>query len=320
MARPLLIAFGSINADFQVRTGEAVEPGRTMLADGFSRLGGGKAANRAFLAHRLGHGARLIGQVGRDDLAAQALAPLEAVGLDLGHVMRRDGVSTAVSMIMVPPDGKKTIVLAANANDDWSDDNAEAAFRAIAEAPTGSILSIDCEVPVNLVRRALRAAADSGLRSILDPSPADRVDDALLEGLLSVTPNPKEAGGILDRRVESEEDAVEAAIALRDKGVKSPCVKMEDGGCVVVHRNEISRIAPLKTEPVDTTGAGDAFAGGLCAALLDGRPMSEAAAFAVASSSLAVRGWGSQEAYADRAAIEAALPDVLAGMRRVRRL
>ncbi|HEX4261405.1 MAG TPA: PfkB family carbohydrate kinase [Acetobacteraceae bacterium] len=126
MAEPVILSLGSVNADFQVRTRDAPDLGRTVMATDFVRLSGGKAANRAFLARRLGHPAWLLARVGADDLREQVLGPLRDAGVDLSGVSMADRIATAVSMIAVMPDGKKTIVLAANANDAWDDTPAAA--------------------------------------------------------------------------------------------------------------------------------------------------------------------------------------------------
>ena len=150
----------------------APQAGETLLATHFTRLGGGKAANRACLAHRLGHATRLLARVGADDLQAQALAPLRRAGIDLSGVTEAEGAATAVSMIAVPPGGKKTVILANNANEAWDDTAIAAAVAAIETAPRGSVLSADCEITPEAVRRRITAAHDNRLRIVLDPAPA----------------------------------------------------------------------------------------------------------------------------------------------------
>ncbi|AKT38398.1 PfkB family carbohydrate kinase [Chondromyces crocatus] len=141
MDGPFILSLGSINADFQVRVDEPLESGRTLIASDFSRPGGGKTANVAFLARRLGVPACLLGRVGDDDLCEQALAPLCATEVDLRHVTTARGCPTAVSMIAVSSDGKKSILLATNANDAWDEDAIRDTVDAITGAPDGSALS-----------------------------------------------------------------------------------------------------------------------------------------------------------------------------------
>ncbi|MBO1073619.1 ribokinase [Roseomonas marmotae] len=308
MTEPVLLALGSINADFQVRVPGAPAVGITQPASDFLRVGGGKAANRAFLARRLGHPAWLLGRVGDDDLRQQALAPLREAGVDLDGVSVAEGVATAVSMIAVLPDGKKSILLAGNANDAWGEPEAEAVARTIARAPGGSLLSLDHEVPGFVVAQAVRAARTRGLPVLLDPSPSDRVDPDILAHVTAVSPNPDEAEGVTGIAVKDVSTAIAAARWFAERGVELAFVKLGDGGCVLLRDGRATHIPPVPMEVVDSTGAGDAFAGGLAVALLEGMPPFEAALFATAASHRAVTGYGSQQAYPDRAEIEALVP------------
>jgi ribokinase len=315
MAEPVILSLGSVNADFQVRTRDAPDPGRTVMATDFVRLSGGKAANRAFLARRLGHPAWLLARVGGDDLREQVLGPLREAGVDLSGVSTADGIATAVSMIAVMPDGKKTIVLAANANDAWDDTQAEAVAARIAEAPPGSVLATDCEVPRHVVARAVAAAAARGLAIVIDPSPAERATADVLAQATALAPNASEAHGLTGIAVDTPEQAASAAGRLAGRSGGIACVKLRDGGCVVAHRDGVTHIPPVPVEVVDSTGAGDAFTGALAVALLEGRAAVDAALFATASSHLAVTKYGSQAAYPDRAQIASLLPRLAAGVR-----
>ncbi|MBS7456825.1 PfkB family carbohydrate kinase [Coralloluteibacterium stylophorae] len=308
MDEPLILSLGSINADFQVRVEAALEPGQTLLASDFLRLSGGKAANRAFIARRLGVAAQLVGRVGDDDLAAQALDPLRTAGVDVDGVSVAVGSATAVSMIAVPPDGEKNIVLALNANDRWDDAAVRDLLDRIARAPRGSVLALDCEIPQEVVAQALDAAHEAGLRVVLDPSSATRVDTALLDRVYAITANPGEAGVVTGIAVESDADAVRAARTLADAGVRLACVKRTDGGCVFVCGGRVHAVGSPGVETVDSTGAGDAFAGALAVALLEGREDAEAVVFAVAAAALAATAYGSQPSYPDRDRIGALLP------------
>ncbi|MEJ7931055.1 PfkB family carbohydrate kinase [Ramlibacter sp. AN1015] len=301
-----LLSLGSINADFQVRADRRPEVSETLIAREFTRLGGGKAANRALLAARMGLEAALFGQVGDDDLAAQALAAVREAGVRLEGVHRRAGHDTAVSMITVPPDGKKGIVLAANANDaPWLQDDLRALDDALRAAPQGSVFAVDAEIDAEALRRALCTARAAGLRTVLDPSPADRVDESILALCDLVLPNAGEAQALTGIAVEDFASAGRAARRLRQLGARAACVKLADGGCVFDDGQQLLAVeAGPEVEVIDTTGAGDAFAGGLAAALALGRPLEQALRMAVAASRCTVTGWGSQPAYPELAAVE----------------
>ncbi|HEV7263929.1 MAG TPA: PfkB family carbohydrate kinase [Falsiroseomonas sp.] len=315
MPDPVLLSLGSVNADVQVRVDRAPGTGSTLTGSGFVRLGGGKAANRAVCAHRLGASSALLGRVGDDDLREQALAPLRRAGLNLDAVSVAPGQATGVAMIAVLPDGRKSIVMAANANGDWDAAATEAAASAIAAAPPGSVLALDCEVPAGVLARATKAARGAGLGMVMDPSPPGRAPPDAVAEMAAITPNPEEAEALTGIAVDGPDAAVQAAQRLRELGAGLACVKLADGGCVVVCGGGAWHVPPLPVQPVDSTGAGDAFAAALAVALMEHRPQAEAAMFAVASSSLAVTAYGSQPAYAERARVEAALPSLAARLR-----
>lgn len=300
MKRRTILSLGSINADFQVRVQGPVGSSDMLRAHDFSRFSGGKSSNTAFLAARFGHNSQLIGRVGDDELATQALAALREAGVNIEGVSVAKGQPTGVSMIMVPPDAKKHIVLATNANDCWDEDAARAMEERIDKCGKPACLVLNYEIPAWVARRALQAAERSGISVVLDPSFADRIEPELFSKLLAITPNITETGGLVGRDVATIEEAARAAQELHQGGTPIVCVKLGDGGCVLATDENLTHIPPEELDPVDTTGAGDAFTGVLAVALLEGVPAREAAAWGVASANLAVTGYGSQPAYRTR--------------------
>lgn len=305
MANPLVVSVGSVNVDLQVRTERWPRPGETLLADDFLMAGGGKAANVALLARRLGCASVLAGRVGDDLLAQHALGPLEAEGVDLRHVRRVRGVATSVAMIDVRADGEKAILLARNANEAWDDDDIADAVAAVDDAPEGSVLAVDLEVPSDVVRATIEAARRRGHQVVVDPSPADRADTDLLGHAGCLTPNPAEAEALVGVAVDSTEDGCRAGRELLAAGVGAAFVKLGADGCVLVTADGAIWARPEARDAVDTTGAGDAFTAGVAVALAEGAPLDEAARFAVATSSLAVMGYGSQASYPRRGEVDA---------------
>ncbi len=218
MQRLTLLSLGSINADFQVRVDEPVGSKETQLAHDLCRLSGGKASNTAFIGARFGHRSLLLGRVGDDELAEQALAPLRQAGVDVENVGRAAGRSTGVSMIMVPPDAKKNIVLATNANDCWDDAAIDAMVAAIDNCETPAYLVLDYEVPARVVNKALEVAARKKIPAVLDPSFPDRVDQGLLPNLQAITPNVSEAEGLVGHSLDSMDKLADAARQLQRDG------------------------------------------------------------------------------------------------------
>ncbi|CAL8480692.1 PfkB family carbohydrate kinase [Caballeronia sp. S22] len=308
-----LVSFGSINIDFQMRVDET-EQRETLRARDFSGMAGGKAANRAYLARKLGHDVRLIGMVGDDDFARDALPPLGSIGVDVSAVGIAQGMSTAVSFIVVPPDGKKRITLAGNAKEAWSAAQRDAAVRALDSAPRDSIVSADAEIDADACAALLAAASRRRLRIVFDPSPPDHaLGEAIRRqwpALHVLAPNVEEASKLIRVSTRSEGDALRAARRLCESGIALVCIKLDNGGCAAVAQGRAFVVRVPKIEPVDTTGAGDAFTGALSVALAENQPPEAALCFATAAANITVTRWGSQSTAPDRYEIDAQVLDM----------
>jgi ribokinase len=302
-----IIALGSINVDFEVRAERWPAPGTTLLGRDFLMAGGGKGGNVAYLARRLGVGTRLIGHVGDDVLCEQALRSLRDAGVDLHSTKVVAGCPTGVAMIVVRPDGEKAIVAAGNANDTWTAADAHDAAVTVAADPPGSVLVADLEVPAFVTQQVVEAARRRNLRTVLNPSRPERMPDSLYPLIDYMTPNPFEARQLTGIAVESVDAAFRAGQVLVDRGVSTALVKLARGGCVVVTKDRRDYIPTVPVRAIDTTGAGDAFAGALSVALLEERPVLEAARFAVAAATLSVQKYGAQPSYPTRSELEHAL-------------
>jgi len=305
------LSLGSINADFQFEVSADLAGGGTLPAKSFVQRAGGKGANRAVFAQRVGVAATLIGRVGEDHFAEQAMAPLRALDLDISGVSTNSCAPTAVSMIAVPDDGEKTILLASNANRDWDAAALALLENIIGNADAQAVLTLDFEVSPEAVDLALEVAAKRGLRVVADGSFGKDVKGEHLRQLYAIAPNVQEAGVIAEMEIASDADAEAAARKLAQGGVDVVCVKLSDGGCLLASGGTIKRIAAPPVSVVDKTGAGDAFTAALAIAVLEGRPALEAAAYGVAASSLAVGKNGSQEAYPTRAELDSMFQKVL---------
>ena len=304
MTQGIVISLGSVNADFQVRVERRPDLSETLLASHFLQLGGGKAANVAYLGRKLGIPATLVAHVGTDTLAEQALKPLREMGVNLQYVKAIAGQPTGVSMIAVPPDGKKGIILAGNANNVWSQEDIPEVREAISNAPAGSVLVVDYEIVPSIVEAAIAVADERDFPVILDPSPVNRVEQKVFPKVTYIVPDAGEAKKLTDIAIDSVEHAIQAAHRFLEQGVKHACVKLKDGGCVVVNHEMTLHVPPVPVEVVDATGAGDAFAGALAVAVLEGQSLQDAACFATAASHVTVTRYGSQPAYPTRSEID----------------
>jgi ribokinase len=301
-SRPVLFSLGSINADLQLQVAAPLEGREILPATRFERLPGGKAANVAWLAARLGQPAVLLGRVGRDEFAAQALEPLALGGVDVRAVRRGPG-STGVAIVVVPPGGKKQIVAAGEANQALGDADIDAIERILKDAPAGSVLVADYEVTAQAVSRALAVAHDRGLKVVVDPSFPDRVPPADLALIDVLTPNEEEARTLAGIAGQGLAASLAAARALASRGPRTVAIKLDGGGCLLWHEGCCWRLQAAPVEVVDTTGAGDAFTGAFAIALMRGDDALEAARQAVAASEVAVTAFGAQPSFPDAAAL-----------------
>lgn len=317
MTKGIIISLGSVNADFQVRVDQ--EPGSTttMLAHDFKRLSGGKAANVAYLAQRLGSSALLLAHVGKDDLGEQALHPLKDIGIDLRYVRKIEDVATGMSMITVPPSGKKKIILAPNANDNWEVEDQDVVREVIQQAPDGSVLVVDYEVPPFIVKCAIDTAYKKKFTVMLDPSPANRVDKELFAKIDFISPDASETEELTGIKPDAVEHAINAAKVLIDEGVKAAIIRLEEGGCVAMNRETMLHVPPVPIEVVDTTGAGDGFAGAFAVAILEQQSLRDAVCFASAVSLKSITAYGSQPAYPSREEIASLYQEVNAKTRTI---
>jgi ribokinase len=304
-----VLAVGSINLDLQVKGEGWPQQSETLLAREFLCAGGGKAANVAVFAAKLGIQARLVGRVGDDNFAELALKDVESLGVNTDGVSRVRG-ATGVSMIVVREDGDKTILLAPNANENWETNGEQAVRDSIEQCAPGACVCVNLEIPTRIALAALQAARQKALTTVLDPSPADRANDELLALSTYVVPNPRETERLTQIRVRSEADAEAAGKQLIERGAANACIKLPDGGAVLVHAAGCEVVRPPSVRVVDKTGAGDAFAAGLCAAVYEELQPRAALRMAVAAASFAVTRYGSQAAYPTRSELDHLLAEV----------
>jgi ribokinase len=296
---PVVLSLGSINADFQVRLDDLDDFGSTLRpARDLARLSGGKAANVAVLARRLGCEARLLGRVGTDELAGQALAPLRAEGVDLGAVRHAAGQKTGIALLATGPDGSKRSIAAPEANFGFGDDDLEAVAAAVRTAAPGAVLAADYEVDPRAVSRAIGIARARSLPVVVDPSYPHLVQREDLRGVAVLTPNEDEARALAG--AGADVPLAEVARALAALGPLSICVKLKGGGCLLLHDGQLWHQHAARVKVADTSGAGDAFTGCIAVALAEGQELRQAVLLAVAATELAVTVYGAQPSYPSR--------------------
>jgi ribokinase len=282
-----VVVVGSVNADLVVSVGRLPQPGETVTGGTFARHGGGKGANQAVAAARMGARVALVAAVGADDLGDEALRELAAEGVDVSAVARLDGVPTGVAAIVVDEGGENQIAVASGANAELDGDVVEAALGRLTAAHPPGVVLLGHEVPDTAVAGGIRAARAAGRLAVLNPAPA-RPLPADVEGVI-LTPNADEA-----RALAGERDVGEAARALAARTGAPVLVTLGAEGAVLLDEGRSGRLPAPAVGVVDTTGAGDAVNGALAAELAAGQPIAAAARFAIAAAALSTRAAGAR--------------------------
>jgi ribokinase len=281
----VVVVVGSINEDVVLLVARAPRPGETVSAEATSRRAGGKGANQAVAAARAGAQVRMIGRVGDDPAGARMLDDLRSASVDVDAVSSVGGTSTGTAYITVTTDGENTIVLERGANAHFSPDDVAAHGAALDGA---AVMLSQLEVPVDTVTAAVRRARRAGVRPVVTLAPARDVPAELLEGLDPLLVNEHEAGRLLACD-DVAADPAAAARRLLELGPRSAVVTLGADGAVLADRDGVYHIAARPVdEVVDTTGAGDAFAGALACALAQGASLADAVQAGMAAGAEAV--------------------------------
>ncbi|MCC6190065.1 MAG: ribokinase [Anaerolineales bacterium] len=297
---PHLVVVGSSNTDLIVRAPQLPRAGETVLGGNLATAAGGKGANQAVAAARLGARVTFVARIGADVFGQQAVVGLERAGLDLRYLVRDPAAPSGVALIVVDAQGQNLIAVAPGANQGLTPADVEAARPALAKA---QVLLLQLETPVETVLAAARAGRAAGLIVILNPAPARPLPAELYALLDYVTPNEREAAALTG---QAEPEA--AAGALLARGVGAAVITLGAAGAWLADRwGRRQRVPAFQVRPVDTTAAGDAFNGALGVALARGLPLPEAARYAHAAAALSVTRAGAQPSLPAQAEVEAFL-------------
>jgi ribokinase len=286
-----VVVVGSINEDVLLRLGRRVHPGETVTAEAVERRPGGKGANQAVAAAAAGATVAMVGAVGDDPAGPRMIEDLRRRGVSTNSVRTMAGVSTGTAYVTVTPDGENTIVLDPGANRLVDAAAVEATWPAL--PPAGVLLSL-LEIPVAGVVSAVRLAAKAGMRPVVTLAPAQPVPDELLSGLDPLLVNEHEAAFLLQAD-DLGGRIVDAARDLLRLGPKSAVVTAGAAGAAVADVGTARLLPAVPVDEVrDTTGAGDAFAGALAAALARGADLHAAVEAGLRAGAEAVRRVGAR--------------------------
>ncbi len=303
---PAIVVVGSLNMDFVVTVDRLPAPGETVLGRDFQMVPGGKGANQACAAGKLGANStttRMVGRVGYDLFADHLKASLAAAGVDVSFVHATKSQPTGVALIWVDRQGQNSIVVAAGANLALAASEAEA-MRPVFQDAAFALFQL--ETPLDTVAAALKIARQAGPRTILDPAPARPLPEDLLREVDILTPNETEACLLLDRPAERVDiaGAPDLARRLLDKGPRAVILKLGDQGCFYAEADRAFYSSGFPVQARDATAAGDTFNGALAVALAEGQPIERALAFANAAAAISVTRLGAQASIPTRAEVD----------------
>ena len=280
-----VIVVGSVSVDVTTFSTRLPLRGETILGDDVTLVLGGKGANQAVAAARAGAQTALVGCVGSDAFQSLVLDGLSADGIVLDQMRVMPG-ATGVAQIRVDASGENDIVIVPKANALLDLDHVSEAIHAL--APTSSVMLTQLEIPLPTAMHAIRRAHAAGLIVILDPAPAATLPDEIWASIDIVTPNETEASTITGVTVTDAESATEAARWFLDRGTRTAVITLAAAGAVLVTADGSTTFDAVRVQAIDTTAAGDAFAGYLGAALAAGDSLEASIIRGMAAGSIAV--------------------------------
>jgi ribokinase len=296
---PRVVVVGSCNMDLVTVAARLPRPGETVLGDEFFIAHGGKGANQAVAAARLGGDVTFVGRVGDDSFGQQLRQGLVAAGVDTTHMVTDPEAATGVAAIVVDHHGENCIVVASGANYRLTPDDVERAAPAIRAA---DVLLVQLESPLAAVQRAAELAWRAGVRLVLNPAPAQPLSGELLRLVSVLTPNRSEAALLAGFAGGTHQSLDEITARLRQRGVGAIVVTLGAEGAAALAPGAIAlrHLPPFRVDAVDSTGAGDAFNGGLAVGLAEGRDLLDAVRLGMAAGALATTRRGAQPSLPDR--------------------
>jgi len=288
-----IVVVGSLNMDLVVSLPKIPKPGETLLGGIFNSYPGGKGANQAVAASRLGGHVTMIGCVGDDSFGRQLIDNLSQESVDTTHILIKPDVSTGVALIQVDEQAQNSIAVASGANYCLTCDFVEKAMQAIEKV---DFVVMPLETPLETIYTAVRVANHKGAKVILNPAPAQVLENDLLDKVDYLIPNEFEVATMTGLQINSIADANLAAQQLLKSGVKNLIVTLGNKGSILFigKTNKTEIIPAWKVQAVDTTAAGDCFVGAFAVGLSNGKSIKDAAEFASAAAAISVTRVGAQ--------------------------
>ncbi len=299
---PRIVVLGGINIDLVAMTPRFPAAGETVVGREFLTYGGGKGANQAVAAGRMGAQVSMVGRVGDDIFAPQALRALVESGVDVSTVGVTPSTSTGIAVITIDDSAQNQIIQVLGANNTCGEEEEARVMDLLAGT---SALLLQLEVSVDLSLRCAQAAREQGVRVILDPSPVRPVPEAFYGCCDIITPNETDAQALVGAAVTDRASAEQAAATLLQRGVDAAIVTLGPRGTCYATAAGSEFVPAFQVDAVDSVGAGDAFNGALAAALGEGCDLDQAVRMASAAGALSVTRSGAQDSMPSRDEVDA---------------
>ncbi len=286
-----IVVIGSSNTDMVIKSERLPTPGETILGGKFFMNPGGKGANQAVAAARLGGEVVFVAKVGDDIFGQEAVAGFKDEGINTDYIGVDPYLPSGVATIMVDGKGENCIAVASGANNSLSLTDVDLAMNQIDAA---SVLLMQLETPMQTIEYVTALGHEKGKLVILNPAPAQTLSDALLAKLDIITPNETEAELLTGLKIETLDDAKAAATFLRNKGVRTVVITLGSEGAFVDSELFSGLVSVRKVKVIDTTAAGDTFNGALAVGIAGGMEIEEAVSFANEAAAISVTRLGAQ--------------------------
>lgn len=297
-----ITVFGSYVTDLMARTPHLPLPGETVKGSAFHMGAGGKGFNQAVAAKKVDADVVMVSKIAHDPFGQLAIDMMDEMSMDTSHMIFSDTSDTGIALIMVDEHSSQNkILVVPGACGEITPEEVERCAPLIRES---AYLLVQFEVNMDALERAMEIAHEAGVKIVLNPAPYQSVSDRLLSLTQMVTPNETEAEGLTGVHIDTQEDAEKAASVLHQKGIADVIITLGGRGVFVSSGGESRIIPPFHVNALDTTGAGDAFNGGLVAALAEGMDIWQAARFASAVAGISVTRLGTSQAMPNRTEVE----------------